>query len=1084
MLLAGAPARAQSGTMPTVNNPLASNAAMGTSAISPSVRRDRSSDLGTLVSLRVDGVTLAQALQRIAEKSDLNLIYGSYPVLSEKSVALRLEQVPARAALEEALRGTDLRPVLSSNGQVVLINEPGPEVGTTMKARGLDLSIAAAPAAEAVPRRLQQVQEGKIEGVVTDDETGNPLPGVNVIVADLPEQTLGAATNPQGQFQIEGVPAGERTLEAKYIGYETQSRTVEVVSGETITVNFALEESAVDLEEVVVTGAAGQAQRKEIGNTVSSIDVGELDSSPVQVEDILAGAVAGVSLNVGEGMSGSGGHIRLRGNTSISQANAPLVYVDGLRIRSTGYPKNVPPVGYSGYSPNVTANPLNDLNPVNIDRVEIVKGAAATTLYGTEAAPGVIQVFTKEGSDGETQWSFRTQQGYESLQAFGPPSEPFYRMDPYLKRGHVQNYTGSVRGGSQGVNYFASGSYGNNTGVLPYSNQQKFSTRVNVGFTPVSDLNVDFNTYYVSDNVQNPPAGNNAHGVTLNAYRGDQNYFGDGSPETIRQVFDFKIHTGRDHFVIGGTANYSPIEGFSNRLRVGLDRADMELRSHRPRGFFFAPGGIAHNRQWTSTLTTFDFVSNYEFDITSDLGTRLSVGGQRIETNTVSVWGYAENFSSPGEPVLSDGSTTLSFEDRVREINAGAFAQGVFDYLDRYFLTVGLRVDGNSAFGKDFGLQPYPKVSLSYVISDESFWKEDWGSLKLRAAYGHAGQAPGTFDAVRTWQSQPWGNRSAFLPGNVGNPQLGPERTVETEGGFNLTTLGDRLSVDFTYYRQVTKEALLPVAQIPSKGFGESQLENVGKLQNSGLELTVDGTILDGQDLGFDLVATVTTNQTEALDLGNAPPFEISGDGWIEEGDPFPAIRGRRILNPNEKAAPEYKRNENGNITYDIYGPNNPTHTFSLNPTLRLPYHITLSARVQYQGGHYMEDGASSNAAFRGTSPVCQPFYDNPNQVMALMRARCDIEELSKPYSPWVYPADHIKLSSATLRMPLPFAESVVRGATFSLSVNNVRLWLDDGFKAFDPGMTGQEGLNQSTRGITEAIPAPYSVTATLDIAL
>ena len=917
---------------------------------------------------------------------------------------------------------------------------------------------------------------------MTDAESGQPLPGVNVVIEDL---NTGASTNANGQYTIEDVPTGTYEVTAQFVGYQSQTREIQVSAGETAAVNFALTGETVGLDEVVVTGAAGQAQRREVGNTVSSISVGQLESNPTSVEDILSGSLPGVTLSVGEGMSGSGSQIRLRGNTSVSQSNAPLVYVDGLRIRSGGYPKNVPPVGYDGRSANVTANPINDLNPVNIDRVEIVKGAAATTLYGTEAAPGVIQIFTKEGSPGsEPVWNFRVQQGYSEMQEFGPSNAPFYRVGPFIDRGYRQNYSGSVRGGAEGITYFLSGSYGDNSGVLPQDSQEKFTTRANFGFSPLESLQVDFNTYYVNDAVQNPPAGNNAQGLTLNAMRGNQNYFSDGSPGTIRQVLETEMTTERDHFVIGGTANYSPLENFTNRLRVGLDRTDMELRSYRPLGFVFAEQGKMSNRNWISNVTTVDLVSNLEFDITSELGSRLSVGGQYVNTTTNSVWGYAEGFSSPGEPTLSDGALTLSFESRIQEINAGAFVQDVFSFRDRYFLTLGFRVDGNSAFGDDFGLQTYPKASLSYVISDEEFWNDNWGTLRLRGAYGHAGQAPGTFDAVRTWASEPWGGQSAFLPENVGNPQLGPERTVETEGGFNLTTLDDRLSVEFTYYRQITNDALLPVTQVPSEGFAGSQLENVGELRNSGIELNVEGTLFESGDWGADLGASLSTNQSEVLDLGDAPPFEVSGGGWITEGEPFPAIRGRRILNPDEVAEPEFLRDDNGDITFDVYGPNNPTHTISVRPRLELPYDMTLSARAEFQGGHYMTDGASSNLVSRNNVAQCQSFYENPDQAPALKRARCDEEIESGAYSSFVYPADFLKLRNVTFRAPLPFLQSSTRGTSFSLTVRNIRLWLNDDFEAFDPEMTGQEGLDQITRSITEHIPAPYTVTATIDVSL
>jgi outer membrane cobalamin receptor len=923
-------------------------------------------------------------------------------------------------------------------------------------------------------------QSGTIEGTVTQAGSGQPLPGVNVVIEDL---NTGASTDADGNYAIEGVPVGTYEVTARFVGFQSRTQGVEVSAGETITVDFVLTEETVGLDEIVVTGAAGETRREEVGNTVSSISVGDLEESPSSVEDILMGSLPGVTLNIGEGMSGSGSQIRLRGNTSVSQVNAPLVYVDGIRIRSTGYPKNVPPVGYDGRSANVTANPINDLNPVNIEQMEIVKGAAATTLYGTEAAPGVIQLFTKEGSPGsDPVWTAQVQQGVSDMQEFGPSSAPYYRIDPLLRQGRQQSYSASVRGGAEGITYFLSGSFEDSEGVLPDDNQQKFSTRANVGFNPLETLNVKFNTYYVNDDVQNPPAGNNAQGITLNSFRGGQNYFGDGSPETIRQLLETELTTERDHFVIGGTARYNPTDLLTTRLSVGLDRADMELRSFRPLGFVFAPNGKMSNRNWTSNVTTVDLVNNADFELTSDRQARAEVGGQYVNTDTRSVWGYAENFSSPGEPTLSDGASTLSFEQRVREINAGAFVQDVLRYKGRYFLTLGLRIDGNSSFGDDFGLQTYPKASLSYVLSEESFWSEDWGTLRLRAAYGHAGQAPGTFDAVRTWASEPWGDRSAFLPENVGNSQLGPERTVETEGGFNLTTFDQRLDVEFTYYRQVTRDALLPVTQVPSEGFASSQLENVGELRNSGIELSVEGDIFDAGEWAFNLGASLTTNQSEVLDLGDAPPFAVSGGGWITEGEPFPGVRGRQILNPDEQAEPEFLRDEEGEITFDVYGPNNPTHTFSIRPRLELPYDIILSARAEFQGGHYMADGATENVASRGNAPQCAEFYEDRSQTTALTRARCDVDISAGQYASWIYPADFMKLRSATLRVPLPFAASVTRNATFSLSANNIRLWLNDDFEAFDPEMTGQEGLNQVTRGITEHIPAPFSMTATLDV--
>src|SRR5690606_22281725 len=162
----------------------------------------------------------------------------------------------------------------------------------------------------------------------------------------------------------------------------------------------------------------------------------------------------------------------------------------------------------------------------------------------------------------------------------------------------------------------------------------------------------------------------------------------------------------------------------------------------------------------------------------------------------------------------------------------------------KYFLTLGLRVDGNSAFGEGFGLQTYPKASAAWVISDEDFWPENFGSLRVRTAYGQSGRAPGTFDAVRTWDPIGFIGRPAFQPDNRGNPDLGPEITSEFEMGFEGSWLEDRLSATFTYFNQKTSDALMNVSAIPSLGFSSSQQENVGEIENKGVELQLDGSVI------------------------------------------------------------------------------------------------------------------------------------------------------------------------------------------------------------------------------------------------
>src|SRR5690606_31526182 len=151
-------------------------------------------------------------------------------------------------------------------------------------------------------------------------------------------------------------------------------------------------------------------------------------------------------------------------------------------------------------------------------------------------------------------------------------------------------------------------------------------------------------------------------------------------------------------------------------------------------------------------VLTLDYAGSFTQPLGESLETTLSAGAQVVETEETSVTGHAEQFPGPGDATISSGAVSLAFEDRIRIINAGVFVQNRFGFRDRVCLTLGVRVDGNSAFGEGLGLQPYPKASVAYVVSDESFWNPSWGVVKLRAAYGQAGRAPGAFDAVRTWQ--------------------------------------------------------------------------------------------------------------------------------------------------------------------------------------------------------------------------------------------------------------------------------------------------------------------------------------------
>ena len=954
------------------------------------------------------------------------------------------------------------------------------------------------------PAHAQQAT-GSITGQVTA-RSAAPLSEVQVLLVGT---QMGALTANNGRFLIHNVAPGNYQLQVIRIGYATQTQAVTVAADQVAVANFVLADEALGLDEIVVTGTAGAARRREVGNSIAQLSVADMPAPSASVDQLLQAQSPGLLVSQSNGMAGSGAQIRLRGSVSVSQSNQPIIYVDGVRVRSDAYARNISPTEGAGRGGNVTASPLNDINPNDIDRIEVLKGSAASTLYGTEAAAGVIQIFTKRGTQGAPRWTMQIDQGFNHELPFAPDvdvrpvddplvegprgtySYKYLNMDPWLRDGHRQKYSVSVSGGSQTLQYFVSGQYDDNVGVMPLDDEKKNGVRGNFTFTPINSVTLQVNTAYNRTDITNTSAGNNAQGLTLNAFRRERNYIANADPDTISLVLDYDIRTRIDRFTLGATAAYDPGGAFNTKLTVGYDLADQDNRQLRPYGFRLLPSGKLYSALRNYSTLTADLVASYRLAL-GENNVTLSAGGQSITTDQRTIQGEGTDFAGPGDPDLDSGANRLSWESRIREVNAGFFGQALLNIKDRYFLTGGVRVDGNSAFGQSLGLQAYPKVSASYVVSDEGFWSDSYGSLKLRAAWGQSGRAPGTFDAVRTWNAIGYGGQPTYLPSNLGNPDLGPERTSETELGFDWSGFDGRLSTEFTYYKQHTTDALFNVRHALSEGFATSQQENVGELENKGLEASINAVLYDSENWGFNLGTSIYTNHSKVLSLGGAPPFS-GGGSWIEEGYPITLIRGVTIDNPQSLTDPKYtcgdSRVEAGGacVNTDVpIGPQEPTRVFGFNTSLRMPKGIELSARGEYQGGHFIYDGPSNEGVNRNIRwPTCANYYeytDNGNgaQAPAELRYWCDSAFYRR--GTMIHRADFFKLRDVTARIPLGELVPGTSSSTLTLSAQNFYRWLNSDFRIFDPEMVSNTGFGDQVPSITEHIPPSASFVASIRV--
>src|ERR1043166_6773654 len=373
------------------------------------------------------------------------------------------------------------------------------------------LASGAAPLAASAPARLlRQQAEARVIGRVVDARTNVPLASVRVSVVGTEISVL---TNPDGRYQLLEVGAGTHEVRAQRIGYRSSTQTVDVPVSGAATVDFGLGEEALALEQVVVTGTGSQARLREVGNAIMQINLASVAEPTKSVETLLQARVPGMTVDEGGGTIGQGATIRLRGNVSLSQSNQPLVYVDGVRQTANNYPRNVSQGGSTFNAAQVEASPLADIDPGDIDRVEVIKGAAAATLYGTEAAAGVIEIFTKRGTAGKTAFTVQTDQGINWMRPYGSDVRPLLNMEPWLKKAYGHSEALSVAGGSGQARYYLSSGFDDRDGVLPQDHERRYSLRGNLTLQPLTNLTLQWNSLVSKNDLAMSPDGNSGESI-------------------------------------------------------------------------------------------------------------------------------------------------------------------------------------------------------------------------------------------------------------------------------------------------------------------------------------------------------------------------------------------------------------------------------------------------------------------------------------------------------------------------------------------------------------------------------------------
>jgi TonB-linked SusC/RagA family outer membrane protein len=1030
---------------------------------------------------------------------------------------------------------------------------------------------------------------GTIEGRITAEVTEQPIAYARIYLVASPR--VAATTGEDGRYTLREVPAGTQLVRVSVLGFSRVEASLAVGPGQTVTFNSTLRRAVISLDEVVVTGTAGAQERRTIGNAVGAISVAEIEAAPVaSAVEALTARVPGLTLMANSGQAGASSNIRIRGAGSLAGGYAPVFYVDGVRIES-GLVEAAST--YQG------GTALDFLNPDDIESIEVIKGPAAATLYGAEAANGVIQVITKKGRRGAqaTRWSTSLEMGQnewtkelgsyktywrctaaqqttgtanpgcrvaagnwpadsvtwwgkdangDAVLNTGIPAEditdlgdgtlllqddPLFRHPAALRTGTVTDFNASVRGGSENMGYFLSFNRLNEDGVFFNNFNRRMGGRGNFDaqLSPTIDVSTQFS--YTRTHLQQPLSNNASNSVSRNAMRGkargprgpwEAGFLG-FSPWVSN---DFDNQNRVERMTIGLTTNWVPADWFRHRLTMGLDRQSyretqferQDTTGRAPWGSVAATGTIAHELQ-TIHRWTADYTGSVDFDMSESVNSVFS-GGMQLNART------RRGYTAEGEGLVANSlnlvglaASTNADEELVEQTSLGFFFEERLGWRDRMFLTGAVRIDDNSAFGSDFSLVVYPKASLSWLVSDESFFNLGVvDDLKLRFAWGEAGNAPAPFSADRTYTGGQGvaGDAlvSTLLISSYGNPNLKAETGREWEAGFDASLLNQRAGLEFTYYNKKTVDALVEIPDPRSTGFGGNHLINIGALSNSGIELLLTATPVYSATFDWEAALSFSTNSNKLVSFNGSREEIIFGafadvqrhrEGYplggfwavdVERdaaGEPVlrdgagtivtdPAVGNPTVL-ADCRWAPSDPTWDQAAECDDIYmGPSRPTRELALTNTFTLLQNLRISALFDYRGGHYQWCAICSI-----NSRIDLNTWDintggtslNPDVTAA------DVEVLrSLQTKSHITKADNIKFRELSLTYNFPERWTrVIPGSrwSFTLAGRNLKIWTKykgrgDPEVQFDPGSAFQM-LDYASTPQTRRLSASMRVT-------
>ncbi|WP_080054134.1 SusC/RagA family TonB-linked outer membrane protein [Spirosoma aerolatum] len=770
-----------------------------------------------------------------------------------------------------------------------------------------------------------------LSGTVRADN-GEVLPGVNIV---LKGQSKGTVTDANGQFSLSAKPGDQLILSA--IGY----KTIEVRVNGTAPLKVQLSTDSRQLSEVIVVGY-GTSERKNLIGSIAKIDPADTKSIPVgSVDAQLQGKVPGVQISSATGVPGERVNIRVRGATSINASNDPLYVVDGVFINSN----SLQTIGTGGKA----TSPIADINPSDIESIEVLKDAEATALYGSRGANGVVLITTKRGAFGQrstlkidasagaakaaklwelttgpehatlvNEWWVNTGKDTPSLnrtfanRPFRPVSEggrglpedqkTYDRLGELFRTAQLRNYDISLSGGTQSTKYYIAGGYNTQEAIIRPINFNRASFKVNLDQQVNDKIQVGVSNTFTRTYRNQGRAGDGPAGGLLQAALHTPTYLSPTNDQGVlvgRAGFDnltllinnYNVHTTSLRYIGNLYADAQLLPGLKLRTSFGIDYNNYnESEYWNSKLISGSPNGYATSSisQYTTWLN--EQTLTYRKKIGSSHSFGVLIGNTLQSDNLTRTYAEGRGFPNDNFTQISSAATTASSQNWSKSTLASFFAKADYNFAGRYLIDASLRADGSSRFGSSRKWGYFPSVGVAWRVKQESFLQDVTAisDLKLRASWGVTGNQNGigNFAAQGLWTGGTgYQGSPGIAPQQLGNPDLQWERTRQISAGLDVSLFTDRIGLELNVYDKYTTNGLFQIALAGTTGFS-SYWSNAAEISNKGFELGINTVNLRQSGLTWTTSFNVAQNVNRIEKL--ATPLKYGSRDLILQQQGFP----------------------------------------------------------------------------------------------------------------------------------------------------------------------------------------------------